>query len=85
MIVPVLRAWIEQRHGFTADRIQANNVVQLGTVADRTSKGQVVRRCWAASADGMNVVEFKATDLKPAGQQTVFAPFTGSLNDGVAQ
>lgn len=85
MIVPTLSARIEQRHGFAGEGVSSVNVIQFGAVADRTREGQVVQCCWTASAERMNVIQFKAADLKSTGQQAVFAPFAGSLNDGTAK
>lgn len=85
MIVPFLSARIEQRHDFSGEGVLSINVIQFGAVADRTREGQVVLRRRPASADWLNVIQFKAADLKLTGQQTVFASFTGSLNDGAAK
>lgn len=85
MVVPILRARMEQRHNFAGDAVSSIDVVQLGAITNRTSVGQVFQRCRPASAERLNVVQFKSADLKPTGQQAVFAPFASSLNDGVAK
>lgn len=85
MIVPTLSARIEQRHDFSGEGVLPVNMIQFGAVADRARESQVVQRRRPASADRMNVIQFKAADLKLTGQQAVFAPFAGSLNDGAAK
>ena len=84
MVVPILRTRMEQRHSFAGGGVSAVNVIQFGAVTNRAGEGQVVQRGRPVSAERLDVIQFKATDLKPTGQQTVFAPFAGSLNDGAA-
>jgi hypothetical protein len=68
VVVPALSAWIEQRNDFAGNEVQPVEMIEFVTVTDRTCEGHVIQLRSAATADRMNVVQLKTTDLKPTGQ-----------------
>ena len=85
VIVPCVEARMEQRRSLTGGGVHSIEMIQLATVANRAGEGQVFKPSGSAATERQDMIQFKAPDLKPAGQQAILAPFARPLNDRAAE
>jgi len=74
MLLPDVRARIEQEHLLPSDRIDGGNAPGLCDVAMGASQAQVLRRGRAAGCTRDDVVEMKCLPDENLRRTTVFAP-----------
>jgi len=85
MIVPLLRAWIEEPHHGPSRRINRPQISSFRVIALGASIGQILAHCLPAVPEGNNVIKLVCIGRVVLMDQTILTTVTSSFTHQTAQ